>query len=194
MNCYSCDNAAINACKRCAKTYCADHGNATYCAECLAPASAMPSFNLYRGALLFMLVGTAVAIFLLVRPPGESSGSSTVSVGKVTPTVTPPGGAAPTATSNVSEPPQSSGTAEPNETESAETPTPDTASTAGPTVGFREYVVQEGDSLYGIAEATIAPGDDIDAYARAIATLNGWTLDDAPLVPGDTIQLPPLPE
>ncbi len=190
MNCYSCDQAAINACKRCAKTYCADHGNATYCADCLAPASAMPSFNLYRGALLFMLVGTAVAIFLLVRPPGESSGSSTVSVGRVTPTVTPEGGADATQapTEGQDTPPQSEGTPTP----AAETP--ESEPTAEPTVGFREYVVQDGDSLYGIAEATIAPGDDIDAYARAIANLNGWTLETAELSVGETILLPPLPE
>ena len=192
MNCYSCDQTAINACKRCAKTYCADHGNATYCAECLAPASAMPSFNLYRGALLFMLVGTAVAIFLLVRPPGESSGSSTVSVGKVTPTVTAEGGGGSTpaaiATEGQDTPPQSGGTPTPAAA------TPEAEPTTGETVAFREYVVEEGDSLYGIAETTIAPGDDIDAYARAIATLNGWTLDDAALIPGETILLPPLPE
>jgi hypothetical protein len=188
MNCYSCDQAAINACKRCAKTYCADHGNATYCADCLAPASAMPSFNLYRGALLFMLVGTAVAIFLLVRPPGDTSGSPAVSVGQVTPTVTPRGGAeAPVTPGAQDTPPQS-------EVTPAPTQAPTQAPAAEPTVGFREYVVQEGDSLYGIAEATIAPGDDIDAYARAIATLNGWTLEDAPLIPGETILLPPLPE
>ncbi|HXK34822.1 MAG TPA: hypothetical protein VNM91_12510, partial [Dehalococcoidia bacterium] len=73
MNCYACDGTATNACKRCAKPYCDDHGNATYCAECLQPASALPSFNLYRGALLVMLVGSAVAVFLLVRPPGETT-------------------------------------------------------------------------------------------------------------------------
>jgi hypothetical protein len=67
VNCYACDQAAINACKRCAKPYCDDHGNAQYCADCLKPASALPSFNLYRGALLAMLVGTALAVVLLIR-------------------------------------------------------------------------------------------------------------------------------
>jgi hypothetical protein len=54
--------------------------------------------------------------------------------------------------------------------------------------------VLEGDSLYGIAQLTVPVGDDLDAYARAIASLNGWELETAELVPGETILLPPLPE
>src|SRR5262245_28771155 len=96
MNCYSCEQPATNACKRCAKTYCEDHGNATYCADCLRPASALPSFNLYRGALLVMLVGTAVAVFLLVRPPGSTSSSPPVEVAGAGPTATSASGGAPT--------------------------------------------------------------------------------------------------
>jgi hypothetical protein len=193
MNCYSCDRAAINACKRCARAYCDEHGNATYCAECLHPASALPSFNLYRGALLVMLIGTALAVFLLIRPPGDT-GSATVSVGRVTPTVTPQGGAAPTsppqatATVGADTPPQSEGTP----TDEA---TPEPTEVDDGEAAFREYVVQDGDSLYGIAEVTIAAGDDIAAYVQAIVNLNGWaSADEAELVPGDTILLPPLPE
>jgi hypothetical protein len=194
MNCYSCDQPAVNACKRCARTYCDEHGNATYCAECLQPASALPSFNLYRGALLVMLVGTAVAIFLLLRPPGGSSGAPTLSIGKVTATVTAEGGGSSTlATPTVDAPPQADGTETatgdetPGATEPAATETPEDA------VEFREYVVQEGDSLFGIAEATISPGDDIVAYVDAIANLNGFTVEGAELVAGETILLPPLP-
>lgn len=203
MNCYSCEQAATNACKRCAKPYCADHGNATYCSDCLQPASAMPSFNLYRGALLVMLVGTAVAVFLLVRPPGESKEAAPVVVGRVTPTAVVEGGETPDAgaTSDTGTPPQSAGTPDADTTPGAdETPaadaTPGRTPTAEPTsdAAFREYVVQDGDSLFGIAEATIAPGDDIVAYAEAIANLNGWTVDTAELIVGNTILLPPLPE
>jgi hypothetical protein len=194
MNCYACAQTATNACKRCAKTFCEDHGNATYCADCLKPGSAMPSFNLYRGALLVMLIGTAIAVFLLVRPPGQPSGGSTVSVGKVTPTVTPRGGAdatapAATPTAGSGTPPEASGTPDPDDTPGAEA-TPEATSD----VAFREYVVQEGDSLFLIAENTIAAGDDIVAYVDALVNLNGWTsADTAELVPGDTILLPPLP-
>lgn len=195
MNCYSCENAAINACKRCAKTYCEQHGNATYCAECLEPASAMPSFNLYRGALLVMLVGTAVAVFLLVRPPGETDSAPPVVVGRSTPTLTPAGGASSTQvpsgedTQTPGTPPQADGT----ESATGETPTPEPTTDSEPAT-FREYVVVEGDTLFGIAEATMAPGDDLAAYAEAIANLNGWTTETAELVPGETISLPPLPE
>jgi hypothetical protein len=200
MNCYSCEQPATNACKRCAKTYCEDHGNATYCADCLRPASALPSFNLYRGALLVMLVGTAVAVFLLVRPPGSTSGSPPVEVAGEGPTATSESGGAPTETRPVTA--TVAPTAAPEETtandatpvadETAETEaTVDADATESP---FREYVVQDGDSLYGIAQLTVPVGDDLDAYARAIASLNGWTLESAELVPGETILLPPLPE
>lgn len=195
MNCFSCDQPATNACKRCANPYCEDHGNAAYCADCLKPASAMPSFNLYRGSLLVMLIGTAIAVFLLVRPPGQSSGDSTVSVGRVTPTLTPRGGAAATLppavtpTDESGTPPEASGTPEPNGTPGTGA-TPEATSDAT----FREYVVQDGDSLFLIAENTIGAGDDIVAYVDALVNLNGWTsADTAELVPGDTILLPPLP-
>ena len=86
MDCFSCANPAINECKRCAKAYCEDHGNAQFCADCLRPASAVPSSNLYFGALLVMLVGTALAVYLIVRPPGDSSGAATVAVEGAGPT------------------------------------------------------------------------------------------------------------
>jgi hypothetical protein len=197
MNCFSCDQPAINACKRCSKTYCEDHGNATYCADCLRPASAMPSFNLYRGSLLVLLVGTAIAVLLLVRPPSGGSGAPDVVVGRLTPTPEVVG-----RTPATSAPPQS------QETETVPgadttavpvtTPTPEGDDRASPTassdVTFREYVVQEGDSLFLIAENTIAPGDDLVAYVEAIAALNGWTVDTSELSIGETILLPPLPE
>ncbi|MEX2245770.1 MAG: LysM peptidoglycan-binding domain-containing protein [Dehalococcoidia bacterium] len=176
MDCYACQNAATNACKRCARPYCEDHGNAEYCSECLKPASALPSFNLYRGALLVMLVGTALAVLLLVRPPGESRGSSPVVVGRSSPT--------PTA---------SGGTQQP--TVRAQTPlatrTPAVATTtAGPTQSpFDSYIVEEGDTLFSIAEQFVPAGDDLTAYLTAIATLND--LDpSAVLSIGQTILLP----
>ncbi len=193
MNCYSCDQTATNACKRCARTYCNEHGNATYCAECLQPASAMPSFNLYRGALLVMLIGTAIAIFLLLRPPGGSNGAPTLSIGNVTATITATGGGAKTSTPSTDTPPQSNGTDTAGSTTPGPTVNPSPTVEPTPNVVFREYVVEEGDSLFGIAEATIGPDDDIAAYVQAIANLNGWDVDAAELIPGNTILLPPLP-
>jgi hypothetical protein len=150
-----------------------------------------------------MLVGTAVAIFLLVRPPGQSKGAAPVVVGRVTATVEAGGGAGTgtpvaqeTSSAATSVPsdttPGADGTADAVDT----TPEPEATPAAEPTtdVAFREYVVVEGDSLFGIAEQTIAPGDDIALYVEAIANLNGWTVDTAELIPGETILLPPLPE
>lgn len=138
----------------------------------------MPSFNLYRGALLVMLVGTAVAVFLLVRPPGETKGAPPVVVGKTT--ATPASGTpqptvpAQTPQSTVGETPAS-----------AETPTP--AVTESP---FGEYVVVEGDTLFDIAKANLPPDDDPVSFAQAIAALNGLDYD-APVLPiGKKLLLP----
>jgi LysM repeat protein len=177
VDCYSCENAAINACKRCAKPYCDAHGNALYCAECLRPESALPSFNLYRAALLTMLAGTALAVFLIIRPPGDSSSASPVLVGRTTPDAGP-------------------GEGDDEPTVAAETPVrtstprPTPAPTEAP---FDEYVIVDGDTLYGIAEANLAPGDDLDAFARAIAALNGLDFDFPVLTPGETLLLPKPP-
>lgn len=191
MDCYSCDQPAINACKRCARLYCADHGNATYCADCLRPSSALPSFNLYRGALLVMLVGTAVAVLLLLRPPGESTGAAPVVVGRSTPTATAEGGT-PVATLTPGIP-ESTGTAEATGTPgAAETPatTPTASGTESP---FNEYTVVEGDTLFDIAQANLPPGDDLVAFARAIATLNNIDYNNPQLSPGQVILLPKRP-
>ncbi len=177
MDCFSCANPAINACKRCAHPYCEDHGNEHYCAECLRPASALPSFNLYRGALLAMLIGTALAVILLLRPPVETRGAPVI-VGQSTPT---PAGGAGDATVAAETP---------RATSTPSTPSPTATATVSP---FREYTIQEGDTLYGIAGATISPTDDIDAYARAIAALNNLDFDAPVLRAGDVIALPPLP-
>jgi LysM repeat protein len=197
VNCYSCDQPAINACKRCAKPYCDDHGNPQYCAECLRPSSALPSFNLYRGALLVMLVGTAVAVFLIIRPPGESKGASPVVVGKSTPTVTAaagsqqptvqaqtPGAVATTDGTLTPGPPPADATISSDATRAA---TPEPSGTASP---FNEYVVQAGDTLFDIANANLPPGDDPVSFAKAIANLNGLDYD-APVLPiGKKLLLP----
>jgi LysM repeat protein len=182
---------AVNACKRCAKPYCEDHGNAVYCAACLQPSSALPSFNLYRGALLVMLIGTAIAVFLIVRPPGETKGAPPVVVGRTT--ATPASGA------ETAVPPQTPATTTtdtagtPGATDVTGTPqvtgTPAVTATANP---FGEYVVQDGDTLFGIAQANLSPGDDPVSFAKAIASLNGLDYD-APVLPIGTKLLLPKP-
>lgn len=180
MDCYACANPAINACKRCSNSYCEDHGNATYCANCLRPASAVPSSNLYFGALLLMLIGTALAVYLIIRPPGETSDAASVAVGRAT--------AAPTVAGGGSEP---TAAATPRPSPTASAPSPTVAPTESP---YITYVVQEGDTLFSIAENNLPPGDDVIAYLNAIANLNGIDPDNPNLQIGDEIQLPPRPE
>jgi LysM domain len=204
VDCYSCDQPAINACKRCAKPYCEDHGNAAYCADCLRPSSALPSFNLYRGALLVMLVGTAVAVLLILRPPGESNGAAPVVVGRSTPTATAAGGTpqptvpAQTPASSVSAT-EASGT--PAGTDTPGTPAADQTPAAGTTpeatatltLGYGTHVVVAGDTLLDIAQAYLTPGDDLVALAHAIATLNNLDYENPNLHVGQELLLPPKP-
>lgn len=180
MDCYACEQPAVVACKRCAKPYCEDHGNEQYCSECLHPASALPSFNLYRGALLTMLVGTALAVFLLVRPPGETKGAVPVVVGRSTPTPTVEGGG-------------DAGTRAAGTPAVTSTPARTATPEASPTPSFVAYIVQEGDSLFSIAEANLPAGDELTAYVEAIANLNNIDVDNPVLTVGDTILLPPPP-
>ncbi len=150
----------------------------------------MPSFNLYRGALLVMLVGTAIAVFLLVKPPGESKGSPVV-VGKTT--ATPSGGEA---TVKPAERPQPTNGVVTGTPDGEVTGTPDAPATAvrTPTESpFGEYTVQEGDTLFDIANANLPPGDDPVSFAKAIAALNNLDYD-APVLPIGTTLLLPKPE
>ena len=50
--------------------YCDDHGDAL-CERCMDPASALPSYRVYRGSLIALLIGSIFAVWLLVRPGGE---------------------------------------------------------------------------------------------------------------------------
>ena len=196
VNCYSCEQPATNVCRRCAQPYCEDHGNAAYCAGCLQPSSALPSFNLYRGALLTMLVGTAVAIILIVRPPGASTGASPVFVGKLTPTATAAGGEAQATVPAVT--PETTGTSVEGTTTAEATGTTTPGAEGTPTVTgtpspFNEHVVVEGDTLFDIAQANLAPGDDITKFAQAIAALNGLDYNNPQLRIGMTLLLPKPP-
>ncbi len=151
----------------------------------------MPSFNLYRGALLVMLVGTAIAVFLLVKPPGESKGSPVV-VGKTTAT---PGGRNATAKPAETPQPTSGGaTGTPVSTDATGTPGAGNTPVRTPTMNpFGEYTVQEGDTLFDIANANLPPGDDPVSFAKAIAALNNLDYE-APVLPIGTTLLLPKPE
>jgi LysM repeat protein len=116
------------------------------------------------------LVGTAFALWLLVRPPGGSEESS--------PVVLPQQEKA-TATATVEVP-----------TSTPSQPTTRTP-TATPTPSTRTYVVQGGDTLYGIAETLKPPDKNLVDFVREIAQLNSLgDPDSAVLHPGQTLIIP----
>ncbi len=177
MECYACSNEATRQCRRCARVYCEVHGG-DLCAECLSPASSLPSFNLYRGSLLALLVGTAIALWLLVRPPGSGDGKEVVIYNTTT---------TPIVTEVVETPTPS--------TPVPTTRTPATAVTGTPvatvTTEPRQYVVQEGDTLIAIAELFAPPGVDPFEYAaQIVAASDSLTSVEDPLTPGQTLVLP----
>lgn len=129
-----------------------------------------------------MLVGTAVAVFLLVRPPGETRGSSPVFVSQAQRTAT-------ASTSDVRETPTAETPQATSTAEESATPEASVVATQSP---FIEYTVQEGDSLFSIAEAHQPANATITEFMLAIATLNGFTVEN-PLLPVESILLLPRP-
>jgi hypothetical protein len=180
MKCYACDKDAVQECRRCGRLYCSDHGG-ELCAECLRPASALPSYALYRGSLLALLIGTAIALWLLLKPPEKASES--------VPSLIVPTQAA-TVTARPS--PMTPTTATPLTGTPAATPagTPATTPATTATPGVNEYTVEEGDSLFGIAEKFLPPGEAIGDFAQRIAEANGLSPEDPLLQPGQTLRIP----
>src|SRR5262245_50028194 len=75
MTCFACDREPTQQCSRCGRPYCDEHGE-ELCDVCMQPSSGVPSFSLYRGSLLALLAGIAVAVCLLVQPTsGDNSGA-----------------------------------------------------------------------------------------------------------------------
>lgn len=141
--------------------------------------------------MLVMLVGTAVAVLLIVRPPGESKGAAPVVVGKTTATSTPSGGGTPVPTVPA-ETPDTSAPAAGSSTAAAALTSPPAAppSPAGTESPWDEYIIQEGDTLFGIAQAHLHPGDDLGGFVGAIAVLNQLDQQDPLLQVGRKLYLP----
>src|SRR2546429_5586978 len=86
MTCFACEREPTRQCPRCGRPYCDEHGE-DVCDACLNPGSGVPSFTLYRGSLLALLIGTAVAVWLIVQPSaGETSPNQALRPQLVTPT------------------------------------------------------------------------------------------------------------
>ena len=180
MECYACDQEAIERCSRCGNLYCADHGDASpaagaqpFCAECLDPVNATPSGVAFRASLFGLLIASVLALWLLIRPPslpGESSGAV-----RPLPVVSPTAAPATSA-------PEDTPAATPAVTPAPPEVTP--APTEAPLAGPIQYTIQDGDTISGIATA----------HGISYLTLlefNGLTEEEASVLqPGDVISIP----
>ena len=157
------------------------------------PNSALPSYRVYRGSLMALLIGSVFAVWLLVRPGGEADQPGPpAALAAVLPTQTPalatqpartPG---PGASVTPTPAPAATSTAAPR---ASATPTPAPTTAATPAPGNRTYTVKSGDTLYGIADqyrGTVPLAD----YFERILTLNGLR-ESSLLAVGDVIRIPP---
>jgi hypothetical protein len=180
MTCFACEQAPTQQCPRCGRPYCDDHGEEV-CDACLEPASGLPSFTLYRGSLLALLIGTALAVWLILQPPGDSADSA-VAPQVITPTppavvqttATLPAGAPTVTTPIVQETPLASATAP----AAGETPSPG---------GTTTYTVASGDTLFGICSdlSSLDPTECVDR----VLEINSIT-DPAAIGVGETLTIP----
>jgi membrane-bound lytic murein transglycosylase D len=144
------------------------------------PASALPSYRVYRGSLVALLIGSVFAVWLLIRPGGGGdqvgppaalaavlpSPTATARGDDPTPTPAPPG---PTAVAPTAPP----GTSTP-----APTPTPELT-----------HTVLAGESLSSIAQR-YRGNVEFATFLSRIYALNGLT-ESSLIAVGDVIKIPP---
>lgn len=188
MDCYYCDSQAVQECARCGALYCDEHGDAL-CQRCLDPARALPSYRVYRGSLVVLLVGTVFAVWLLVKPPSSDADSplpasisgalsTAVASPEAGPKSTVKGAAGPVGTA--AGPP-------PAATAPATGATPATkAATVAPTV--IEHRVEPGDTLSSIATRYRPDGKPLADFIDEIQKANGIA-DAASIRIGQTIRV-----
>jgi Tfp pilus assembly protein FimV len=147
------------------------------------PALALPSYRVYRGSLLALLVGSIVAVWLLVLPPAaaDQDGPPAAIADIVGRTATPTAAETPVPT-EVGDSPDATPTPEPIDTP---VPTP----TQMPEPEQRTYIVQSGDSLFLIAGQFAPPGVDPADFANSIQQANGIT-DPSALQVGQELIIP----
>lgn len=190
VECYACDVEAVAECPRCGALFCDDHGEAL-CSRCMDPNLALPSYRVYRGSLLALLVGSVFAVWLLVLPPsGADSDGPPASLAGVlsavpSPTATPEPTPASAGDSTGTSDAVVAATPAPVPSETA-TPTPVATVASGVT---DEYIVQPGDSMSLIAARFLAPGGDVEVFLQRIVDLNGIS-DPSNIAAGQVIEIP----
>jgi hypothetical protein len=189
MTCFACEQEPTQQCPRCGRPYCDDHGE-DVCDACLEPASGLPSVTLYRGSLLALLLGTFLAVWLILQPPGDTVDTAAAPV-IVTPTLPAGVQTAPPPTLSITLTPAPGTTGTPT---TSQTPggTPSTtatapAGTATPAAGTVEYTVQSGDTLFGIC-STLSAMDPTECVTRVLE-LNSIS-DPSGVAVGETITIP----
>lgn len=167
------------------------------------PALALPSYRVYRGSLLALLVGSIVAVWLLILPPAsaDQDGPPESIAGLVNePTVTATATAEASGTAEGeggtpgSEAPEGTGEAEGGEDASPTPPPegtepPESTPTGTPEPQEQTYIVQSGDTLLIIAQQFAPAGTDPTTFANTIAAANGIT-DPSSLQVGQELTIP----
>ncbi|MFA7295937.1 MAG: LysM peptidoglycan-binding domain-containing protein [Dehalococcoidia bacterium] len=152
------------------------------------PASALPSYRVYRGSLIALLIGSVFAVWLLVRPGGEVDPATPGSaLAAVLPSGTPARTSTPAATAARTGTPTGSPT--PTGTAANGTPTPAPTPSATPTpVAPRTHTVKSGDTLSSITNE-YRGGTPYGAYLEQLYAANGMN-GNSLLSLGDVIKLP----
>ena len=171
----------------------------------MQPATGVPSFSLYRGSLLALLIGTALAVWLLVQPttagdsalrPAAETPTAAAAVGQPTSTASTPETTTTPASTGTAGTPQATGTpGTPSATQATGTTTPRATGTVQgtPTVTGTPgtiagaYTVTAGDTLSGICSAQRPSLSNTECVA-SIRSLNNLTSDA--LSVGQSLRLP----
>lgn len=193
MECFRCELEAVNECPRCGVVYCDSHGE-TLCARCEDPSLALPSYMVYRGSLIALLVGSVFAVWLLILP---SAGADQIgppsSLSGIVPTLgeDAEADAAATPAASVSQPSTPSAGPEPTvEATSEPTAEPTKEPTPEAEPAPIRHVVSAGDSLFAIAARYATVGSDVLAYQDRIQLFNNIS-DPSTIVIGQVILVPP---
>lgn len=181
MECFRCDQPAVQECARCGALYCDDHGD-TLCERCMDPFNALPSSRVYRGSLVALLIGTIFAVWLLVRPGGSDAGTPPAGLVGVIPSTTVTSQVTPTVAGTAATPTAAPTEAPPPPPAATPTPPPPTPAPA------RTYQVVAGDTLSIIANRF--RGDvDANTYLQRLYQANNLGPNSVIAI-GQTIQLP----
>ncbi len=183
MDCYFCDQQAVQECARCGALYCDEHGDAL-CQRCLDPVLALPSYRVYRGSLLTLLIGTILAVWLLVKPPATDADSPLPASISGALGVAPTAAAGPKSTAKTEATPVATA-AGPPPAATAAPPAP--TATAAPAV--IEHRVESGDTLSSIATRYRPQGKALADFIDEIQKANGIT-DPSTIRIGQTIRIP----